>query len=51
MRPNAAAGWVVAGRAAGLRAGIDLAAAVVDDGRALATLDALVRVSRAAAGA
>ncbi len=46
---NAAAGLVVAGRAADLRAGIELAAAVIDDGRALATLDALIRVSQAAA--
>jgi anthranilate phosphoribosyltransferase len=46
---NAAAGLVVAGKAADLPAGLELAAAAVDDGRASATLDALVRVSQAQA--
>jgi anthranilate phosphoribosyltransferase len=47
---NAAAALVVSGRAKTLGDGLELAAAVVDDGRAEAVLDSLVRVSRAAAG-
>ncbi len=46
---NAAAGLVVGGACDDLAAGLDLAAAVVDDGRAMAGLDRLVAVSRAAA--
>jgi len=42
---NAAASLVVVGRADDLRAGMDLAAAVIDDGRAARVLDELVRVS------
>lgn len=44
---NAGAALVVAGRAGDLSAGIELAAAAIDDGRAEATLDALVAVSTA----
>jgi anthranilate phosphoribosyltransferase len=44
---NAAAGLVVAGRAATLREGVTLASQVIDSGRALARLEALVRVSQA----
>ena len=47
---NAAAALVVCGRAADLAEGLDVAASVVDDGRAEALLDGLVRESRAAAG-
>jgi anthranilate phosphoribosyltransferase len=47
---NAAAGLVVAGVADDLEAGIELAAAAIDDGRAQAHLDALIRVSHAHAG-
>lgn len=46
---NAAAGLVVAGRAADLPAGLALARAAIDDGSAAATLDRWVAVSRAAA--
>ena len=45
---NSAAALVVAGLTDDLRNGIELAAAVVDDGRAAATLDGFVRVSGAA---
>jgi anthranilate phosphoribosyltransferase len=48
---NSAAALVVAGAAADLAAGIELAAAAIDDGRAAAALDALVRVSGEAAAA
>jgi anthranilate phosphoribosyltransferase len=44
---NAAAGLVVGGAVADIAAGIDLAAAAIDDGRAQSALDALVRVSQA----
>jgi len=44
---NAGAALVVAGRADDVSAGIELAAAAIDDGRAEATLDALVAVSTA----
>jgi anthranilate phosphoribosyltransferase len=47
---NAAAGLVVAGLADDLEAGIDEAAAVIDDGRAVAVLTRLVETSTAAAG-
>jgi anthranilate phosphoribosyltransferase len=46
---NAAAGLVVGGVAPDLEAGIALASASVDDGRAKAVLDGLVRVSQEAA--
>ena len=42
---NAAAGLVVCGRAIDLRSGVDLAAEVIDEGRADAILAELVRVS------
>ncbi len=42
---NAAAALMAAGLAADLHAGLELAAAAIDDGRASAALDALVRVS------
>ena len=42
---NAAAGLIVAGRATTLRDGVGLAEAVIDSGAALATLDALRRVT------
>jgi anthranilate phosphoribosyltransferase len=45
---NAAASLVVIGRASDLRAGVSLAGEVIDDGRADAVLDALIRVSRLA---
>lgn len=45
---NAAAGLVVGGACADLERGLEVAAAVVDDGRAAACLDRLVAVSRAA---
>ncbi len=45
---NAAAALVVAGRAADLSEGLSLAAASVDDGAAVACLEALVRESNAA---
>ncbi len=47
---NAAAALVVAGRAADLRQGVEMATAALDSGAAKAKLDALVRVSEAAAG-
>ena len=46
---NAAAGLVVAGRAADLKSGLDLACAVLDGGQTRLTLDQLVRVSQAGA--
>ncbi|HEY7916752.1 MAG TPA: anthranilate phosphoribosyltransferase [Acidimicrobiales bacterium] len=45
---NAAAALMVIGRADDLPAGVALACSVVDDGRAQAVLDALIRVSREA---
>jgi len=48
---NAAAALVVAGVVTDLAEGLELAAAVVDDGRAAATLDGFVRVSGAARSA
>ncbi len=42
---NAAAALLLAGRAADLRDGIRIAAAAIDDGRAAATLDAMVKAS------
>ncbi len=47
---NAAAALVVCGRAPDMADATEQAAAVIDDGRAQSVLDALVRVSRAAAG-
>ena len=47
---TAAAALTVCGRVADLAEGVEQAAAVIDDGRAEAALDALVRVSKAAAG-
>ena len=44
---NAAAALVVAGRAEDLKSGAELAAAVIDNGRAAAALAELVRVSHA----
>jgi anthranilate phosphoribosyltransferase len=44
---NAAAGLVVGGRVSDLTAGIELATAAIDAGRAQAQLDALIRVSQA----
>jgi anthranilate phosphoribosyltransferase len=44
---NAAAGLVVGGAVPDIAAGIDLAAAAIDDGRAQSALDALVSVSQA----
>jgi anthranilate phosphoribosyltransferase len=44
---NAGAALVVAGRAGDVGAGVELAAAAIDDGRAEATLEALVAVSTA----
>lgn len=46
---NAAAGLVVGGAVADIAAGIDVAAAAIDDGRAQGALDGLVRVSQARA--
>jgi anthranilate phosphoribosyltransferase len=46
---NAGAGLLVGGKVSDLRSGIDLAAAVVDDGRASNILDKLVKVSTEAA--
>jgi anthranilate phosphoribosyltransferase len=46
---NAAAGLVVAGVVDGLPEGVEMARAVIDDGRARAVLDRLVRVSQQAA--
>lgn len=48
---NAAAALVVADRAGDLAEGAALAAAAVDDGRARAALDSLVRITNAPAGA
>jgi anthranilate phosphoribosyltransferase len=48
---NAAAALVVAGAAGDLAAGLETAAAAIDDGRAQASLDALIRVSQAQAAA
>ena len=45
---NAAAAMVVGDVAPDLAAGVELAGAVIDDGRAAATLDAFVRVTVAA---
>jgi anthranilate phosphoribosyltransferase len=42
---NAAAAFIVAGRADTLKLGADMAAREIDSGRAKATLDTLVRVS------
>jgi anthranilate phosphoribosyltransferase len=42
---NAAAAFIVAGRADTLKLGVDLAAAEIDSGRAKSTLDTLIRVS------
>jgi anthranilate phosphoribosyltransferase len=47
---NAAAALVVAGRADTVAAGLDLASAAIDDGRAAATLAKMAEVSQAAAG-
>ncbi|MGI8492972.1 MAG: anthranilate phosphoribosyltransferase, partial [Acidimicrobiales bacterium] len=47
---NAAAGLVVAGAAADLAAGVALATASIDEGRASLCLERLVEVSRAAQG-
>ena len=44
---NAGAGLVVAGHAGDVGAGIEMAAASIDEGRAQERLDALIRVSRA----
>jgi anthranilate phosphoribosyltransferase len=46
---NAAAGLVVAGLAADLGTGVELAGAVIDDGRALRVLQSLVHVSQESA--
>jgi len=43
---NAAAGLIVGGRAADLAEGLEIAARVLDEGRAAARLDALVEVSQ-----
>jgi anthranilate phosphoribosyltransferase len=48
---NAAAALVVAGLTSDLGAGVDAAAAAIDDGRAQTALDTMVRVSVAAKGA
>ncbi len=48
---NAAAGMVVAGRCEDLAAGVEQCAGAIDRGASLATLGALVAVSRVAAGA
>ena len=47
---NAAAALVVAGRCADLDDGVGAAQAAIDDGRAMGVLDALAKVSSAAAG-
>ncbi len=47
---NAAAALVVAGRANTVAAGLELASAAIDDGRAAATLTKMAGVSQAAAG-
>ncbi len=46
---NAGAALLIAGRAGDLREGIAMAAAALDDGRAAATLEAMVRASHATA--
>ena len=46
---NAAAALVVAGVAADLPAGVDVATAAIDDGRAARVLDSFVKVSQEAA--
>ncbi len=43
---NAAAGLVVAGKSDGLRKGVEMAAQAIDQGRALAVLDRLVKISQ-----
>jgi anthranilate phosphoribosyltransferase len=48
---NAAAGLVVASLVDGLPEGVEMAGAVIDDGRAISVLEGLVRVSTQAAGA
>jgi anthranilate phosphoribosyltransferase len=48
---NAAASLVVIGRSSDLAAGVALAGAVIDDGRALSVLDSLIRVSQEEAAA
>ncbi|MGA9763768.1 MAG: anthranilate phosphoribosyltransferase [Rhodomicrobium sp.] len=45
---NAAAAFIVAGRAAGLKDGVDLAVASIEEGRAKNALDALIEASHAA---
>jgi anthranilate phosphoribosyltransferase len=45
---NAAAGLMVVGRAADLASGVEIAGSVIDDGRAEAVLEGLVRVSKEA---
>lgn len=47
---NAAAALVVAGRADTVAAGLELARAAIDDGRATATLTKMVEISQSAAG-
>ena len=47
---NAAAGLFITGRAGDLRAGVGMAAAAIDDGRARATLDRLVAATTAGGG-
>ena len=44
---NAAAAFLVADRVETLREGVDLAQAVLDDGRALAALDQLIEATAA----
>jgi anthranilate phosphoribosyltransferase len=46
---NSAAGLVVAGLVPDMAAGVELAGAVIDEGRAANVLEGLVRVSRDAA--
>lgn len=48
---NAAAGFIVAGRASNLREGVGLAAASIDEGHAMRALDALIAASGDAAAA
>ena len=47
---NAAAGLMAAGRASDMAAGLKVAAAVIDDGRALDALERLITVSASALG-
>ena len=47
---NAAAALVVAGRADTVAAGLELARAAIDDGRATATLNKMAEISQSAAG-